>query len=99
MAFDILSDSQFKAGAQVVSCELDEGAALLDLSKNVYYGLNPVAAEIWVAIQRPVSVATLNQIIMGKFDTGGIDVTDDVIAVLQDMHAAGLIDRADDVSE
>jgi len=95
LQIDITLESVFKAKDDVVSCELDDGAALLDLSKNVYYGLNPVASEVWAAIQAPCSVADIGRVVSSKFDTADADVSSDVIGLLQHLHEAGLVDRVD----
>jgi hypothetical protein len=83
--------SYVKAQPTVVVSELADGAALLDLDKNIYYGLNEVAAQIWTEIQDAKRVGELEETVKSKFDAGGADVVNDIVEMLTDMNKAGLI--------
>jgi len=52
----------------VVSCDLVEEAALLNLKDGVYYGLNPVGARIWNLLQKPITAGEILEVIIEEYD-------------------------------
>ena len=95
MALTIAESTIVAAKDTVVSCDLADGAALLDLSKNMYYGINAVGAEIWTIIQSPTAVTQIDKAIRDKFEVGSATVLDDVVSILQEMAGADLIVLSD----
>ena len=83
------------ASSQVVACDLAEGAALLDLSSNIYYSLNEVGTEVWSGLESPCRVSELEAKVRSKFDVGNADVERDILEMLIDMNRAGLISISD----
>ena len=53
-------DTSVVVADDVVSCDLDGEAAILNLKDGVYYGLDPIGAKIWNLIQNP---RTLNDVV------------------------------------
>jgi hypothetical protein len=80
------------AKADVASCSLGSGSALLDLEHSAYFSMNPVAAEIWSIIQKPAVVSHLAEQIVEKFDVAEADVNSDVLKLLADLFRLHLID-------
>lgn len=81
----------YKAEPDVVACELDGGAALLDLRTSLYFSLNPVGAALWEALKTPASVSALSEVVAEKFDVAVVVCQPDVEAYLKDLHARKLI--------
>jgi len=61
-------DSTIMIAQDVVSCDLVEEAAILNLKDGVYYGLNPVGARIWNLIQKPVKVRDILEVLLEEYD-------------------------------
>jgi hypothetical protein len=81
-----------EASPDVVACELDGGAALLDMRSSVYYGMNPVGAHIWTAIQaRPTAVREIFAAVEATFAVSGDQYQRDVIALLGQLSEANLV--------
>ena len=50
----ITRDTIVVVADEVVSCDLDGEAAILDIKDGIYYGLDPIGAKIWNLIQKPL---------------------------------------------
>ena len=81
----------FAAQPDVVACELEGGAALLDLRSSLYFSLNSVGAVLWEALTTPRSVDELVGVVAESFDVTAEACRADVEAYLRDLHARQLI--------
>jgi hypothetical protein len=61
-------NSTITVASDVVSCDLVEEAAILNLKDGVYYGLNPVGARIWNLIQKPIKVNEILEVLLAEYD-------------------------------
>jgi hypothetical protein len=81
---------------QVVARSLPDGAVLFHTGTETYFGLNPTGTVIWEAIRAgsdvPAVVATLAA---AHPEVSADTLRDDVQALLDDLAAAGLVERAD----
>lgn len=75
-----------------VSCDLAGEAAILNLSDGVYYGLNEVGAAVWKMLQKPVTVDEICLEVMNQFDVDAGRCEQDVVSLLEDLQAKGLIE-------
>src|SRR5438046_9055745 len=79
------------AGEQI-SSDLAGEAVILNLRDGVYYGLDDVGARIWNLIQEPESVDQICDHIFEEYDVGAGQCERDVLALLDELAGAGLID-------
>lgn len=75
----------------VVSCDLVEEAALLNLKDGVYYGLNPVGARIWNLIQKPRKVGEILEILLDEYDVDQDTCQNDLFELLEQLFENELI--------
>lgn len=75
-----------------VSSELAEESVILNLKSGVYYGLNAVGAWIWGQIQEPKTLSDLSEKITAEYDVDPERCERDLLALLQDLFAAQLIE-------
>lgn len=75
-----------------VSCDLDGEAAILHIKKGVYYGLDPVGAWVWKLIQKPQRVGEIRDAMLQSYDVESEQAQRDVVSLLEDMLAQGLIE-------
>jgi Coenzyme PQQ synthesis protein D (PqqD) len=75
-----------------VSCTLEDEAVVLHLGKGMYYGLNPVGATVWNALQQPKTIAELVTIVTGEFDVEEARCEGDLLTLLGELEDAGLIE-------
>jgi sulfur transfer complex TusBCD TusB component (DsrH family) len=66
-------------------------AVILGLRDGVYYGLDAVGARVWALIAEPRVIADLVTTIVGEFDVTPERCERDVLALLDDLAARGLV--------
>ena len=87
------STATFSADPDVVACELNGGAALLDLRTSTYFSLNPVGAVIWEAIQQPKTLDGICATVAGTFEVGDDRCRADVQTLLDTLQERRLAVR------
>lgn len=94
-----IGNSKVVASDSVAMSELDGGAALLDLERNIYFSLNGTGAVIWKAIEKPSSMDDVCSAVAEQFvvsvDQCRSDVTR-LIGQLMDAKLARLADASAD---
>lgn len=87
--------SRVIAQRDVVSCEIGDGAALLDPRSNIYYGLNSVGSRTWELIQKQRSVSDICRILVTEYDVQPERCSEELLELLRQLAAAGLIETHD----
>lgn len=76
-----------------VTADLGGELIILDLSSGQYFGLNEVGAKIWELIAEPRPVQeVLDQLLVAYPDAPPAECEEDLLALLNDMHEAALIE-------
>ncbi len=83
------------AGSQQVSCELAGEAVILHLDRGMYYGLDPVGARIWNLIQEPRRIVDVRETLLAEYEVDRDRCQADLLALIRDLRAEGLIDVRD----
>jgi len=78
-----------------VSSRLGEEVAILELDQGVYYGLNPGGALLWDSLQNPVAVSALHASMIAEYDVDDATAREDLLKMLEQLRAAGLIEICD----
>jgi Coenzyme PQQ synthesis protein D (PqqD) len=78
-----------------VSADLAGEAVILSLRTSMYYGLNPVGAQIWALLGTPVRVADICDKIAQEYDVEVDRCERDVLSVLGQLAGRGLIEIRD----
>jgi hypothetical protein len=89
---EITLSSTVVVGPRQVSTELGEEVVVLGAEAGQYFGLNEVAARVWALLQSPITVAALCDGILAEFEVEQDACRSDVLELLRDLHAKGLID-------
>jgi hypothetical protein len=79
------------AGGQV-ACSLGDEVAVLNLATGAYYTLDEVGAAIWARLAGPISVSALRDALLGIYDVDAGQCERDLVALLEQLHAAGLVE-------
>jgi hypothetical protein len=79
-----------------ISSNLDGEEVILNIQSGVYYGLNPVGASIWNLIQQPKTVSEIQDAILSKYEVEPEQCDRDLLVMLQEMEAEGLIEVSDE---
>lgn len=86
------TEAEVLASSQQLSSKLGSEVVILDLKSGVYYGLNEVGACVWEMIQnRPQPISAIRDAIVSQFDVEPQQCEQDLLDLLQDMKANGLV--------
>ncbi|MGH7935038.1 MAG: PqqD family peptide modification chaperone [Candidatus Binataceae bacterium] len=81
-----------------ISCDLAGEAAILNLKDGVYYGLDKVGADVWKLISTPRRVSEICDTLIECYDVDRHQCLADVVALLRDLAASGLIHVRDEMA-
>jgi hypothetical protein len=98
MSATISDRSVVVAAKDQVSCDLAGEAAILNIKSGVYYGLDPIGAQIWRLMQEPRAVAEIQNAITNEYDVEPNRCAQDVVALLEKLLAEGLIELKDNTA-
>lgn len=76
---------------EALAASIDQETIVLDVASLKYLSLNPVATEIWQALEHPTTVADLCARLHASFDAPVEIIQADVLAFLERMEAKGLL--------
>ena len=79
------------ASDDVLSSNVSGEVAILSLSKGEYYGLSTVGVVVWESADLPRSVEDIRDLIVARFEVEPKPCERDLIQLLADMEATGLI--------
>lgn len=79
-----------------VSTSLEDEAVILNLKDGVYYGLDPVGARIWELVQQPQSAGAIRDILLKEYEVAPDRCEQDLLRLLQELAARGLIEVKDE---
>ena len=80
------------ASKKQVACALADEVVILELNSGKYYGLNAVGARIWSLIQEPRVVSDILYTISSEYDVEPDRCGRDLLVLLQDLAAHGLME-------
>ena len=83
--------STVAAAPEQIWCDLGGEAALLHLPRGIYYGLDSVGARVWALIQTPTSIRDVRDTIVREYDVDTDRCEQDLMVLLAELAAAGLI--------
>ncbi|HEY0836221.1 MAG TPA: PqqD family protein [Azospirillum sp.] len=78
--------------ANVLSAEVDGEAVLMSIEKGFYFGLDDIGSDVWRRLEEPVGVAALAAALAEDYDGDPAVIEHDVLALLSDMAANGLVE-------
>jgi hypothetical protein len=87
--------TRFRKVAHQISCRIDDEIAILNLQREIYFGLRGAGVQIWDALDEPCSVSDLCDVVVNEFDVSRADCEADVVEILRQLTEEGLVDVAD----
>ena len=92
------TNSQVAATKNQISSDLADEAIILDLKTGVYYGLGEVGARIWGLIQEPQTIQQIKNVILSEYEVDEERCERDLLNLIQDLAAKGLVEVSDEQS-
>ncbi len=84
------------ASKEQVFSEISGEVIILDMKSGVYYGLNEVGAKIWNLIQQPKTIVEIQNAILAEYEVEPEKCDRDILVLLQDLAAKGLVEVKDE---
>jgi hypothetical protein len=91
----ISSDSLVVVVDSQTSCELQAETVetvIMDFNKGAYFGLDEIGTVIWRQLQQPQTVRTICDAVTEQYEVNRTTCEQDVIHLLETLHAEGLIE-------
>lgn len=83
------------AASEQVSSDLAGEVVILNLANGTYYGLDEVGASVWKQLHTPVSPKAISEVILEEYDVTPEQCRRDVLQLVQQLAAEGLIEVRD----
>jgi hypothetical protein len=96
VSLDISNTSIVVASKDQISCELGGEAAILNLKEGFYYGLDEVGSAVWQMLAEPRRVSEIRDELLDLYEVEAEQCASDLIRLLSDLRARGLIQVLDD---
>lgn len=89
-----MSERQWHRDPSWVGANLDDSIVMLDVESGRYVGLNKTAAAIWDALAEPATQATLQDVLLARFDVPVDQCAAAIERMLNEFEALGAIKAA-----
>jgi hypothetical protein len=90
-----MKTSLVRRSANQIGCDIGDEVVVLDLNSGIYYGLDDLGARIWSLIEQPASLAALREAITAEYEVDAETCERDILAFLDKMQVAGLVEIDD----
>lgn len=87
----ITNSSTLVISDDVVSCDLDGEAAILNIDSGIYFGLDPIGAKIWNSLKKPCEISDLMKMILNEYDVDEEILKNDLFELVNDLMKYGLV--------
>jgi hypothetical protein len=89
-----INGSLVRRATDQIACDMGGETVILDLKSGTYYGVDVLGARIWTLIEQPASVASIRDAIVADYDVDDATCERDILAFLEQMREAGLVEIA-----
>jgi hypothetical protein len=90
---DVLQ-SHWRISDQAIANAVADETVILHLGNGTYYGLDPIGAQLWEALQSGAVPASICARLLETYDVEQAQLEDDLRALLGDLAANDLIEPA-----
>jgi hypothetical protein len=95
MATPVAPEARVVVSSRQASTRLAGEQVILGMDDGVYYGLDGVGARVWELLQSPRTVAEVADVVVTEYDVHAERALEDVLALVRDLVAHGLVDVVD----
>jgi hypothetical protein len=88
----VLLNNRFEAIKDHLYSEIKEEGVILSLKNGKYYGVNPVGATIWQAIQSPATLPEIQAAVTREYDVDEDTCRREVLIFLEQMVNEELVE-------
>lgn len=76
---------------QLLGSQVENELVMIDIESGRYYGLNPVATDIWERLASPIRIADLCTDLIERYAVDSALCEKDVLSLLLQMSANGMV--------
>ena len=76
---------------EVLARQVGDETVMLDLAKGTYFGLDPVGARMWQLLAEGKTLAEICDAIVEEYDVSRDAVEQDLLGLVADLMAQGLL--------
>jgi len=87
----ITTESRVSQHKDILASDIDDEKVMMSVEKGQYYGLNPVGSRVWDLIDTPVTVSSLIDVLLLKYDVDREFCERDVLAFLENLYNDGIL--------
>lgn len=87
-----MSDPQYQRASELMEADVGDELVALDPDRGNCFGFNSVATSVWRALAEPRSFNQLRDALLDEYEVGEEQCSSELLALLQDMEARGLIE-------
>ena len=87
----ISNESLLQANLDIIDSEIDDELVMMNVDTGGYFGLNPVATQVWAQLKEPKSLDALIQVLQQEYEVDTEQCRSDVLPLLEQMRDAGLL--------
>lgn len=75
----------------IVASDIDNEKVMMSIERGEYFGLEPIGSRIWELLAEPVKVSAIIDALLPQFDVDRQTCEQDVLAFLEELHNAGIL--------
>ncbi|MEO5374481.1 MAG: PqqD family protein [Alphaproteobacteria bacterium] len=87
----LTSDSRIRPNADLLSTEVDGEVVMMSVKHGVYYGLDPIASDVWRRLARSPTLGDLTRGLVEAYEGDPAVIESDVRALLETMREKDMI--------
>lgn len=88
---EVRPSSVVQVSGNQTATEIDGEKIILDLSRGIYYGLNPVGSDIWDHMQSAATIDEIVDAIVNEYDVDRSQCLKDTLRLIQDLQEKELV--------
>ena len=87
----VAMNSSVQRSPDQIACDMGGETVILDLKSGMYYGLDLLGARVWSLIEQPATIEAIRDAIMAEYDVDAETCERDILAFVDRMQSAGLV--------
>lgn len=84
-------NTRLQRSSEILFSEIDQDKVMIDIQRGAYFGLNPVAGEIWEMLETQRTPTEIIQTLLQDYDIDEATCQAETLAVLQRMVRLNLV--------
>lgn len=86
--------TKLKRSDEVIASKMDDEVVMMSVEQGMYFGLDPIAADIWDVLESKKTVKEIIEAMVKKYDVDKATCKKDVLQFLRQMQKNNLVSEA-----